>query len=368
MQLHELSCDSSLEATAWFLSGQLGVEGERSHVAITESPFVIGRQPDAALCLPFRTVSGKHAKLSIDHDLMVLEDLNSTNGTYLNGKRVEGKVNVNCDDLVQFADIPLRVCRQKSENLRTQTIAEDVYEQAIALVQFDKLMSERRVTPYYQPIVDLETTETLGYEVLGRSPLFGVSTPAAMFRAAEKMNLEVPLSRMLRWEGIHRSSDFPTRPHLFVNTHPLELAQPGLVDSIKAVRDVIPDQPLTLEIHEAAVTDNHYMTDLRVALNDLNVTLAYDDFGEGRARLGELVKVRPEYLKFDISLIRDIHTASVQHQQMVGALVRIASDLGIIPLAEGVEQKEEGETCLQLGFRLAQGYFFGRPAPATPGE
>lgn len=351
------------EASAWFLAGQLGPGGETSHIAIKTSPFLIGRRPEASLCLPFRTVSGAHAEIHIDALGLVLRDLNSTNGTFVNGCRVESEIRLNFDDLIQFADVPVRVRRQSCES-RTQTLAEDVYDTAIALVQFDKLMSERHVTPFYQPVIDIVTHELLGYEVLGRSKLVGISTPAAMFRAAAKLNLEVQLSRMLRWEGIQHSATFPRQPHLFVNTHPAELAEPGLAESLRAVREINPNQPLTLEIHEAAVTNEQMMIELRASLVDLNITMAYDDFGAGRARLSELVKVRPEYLKFDISLVHDIHIANAQHQQMVASLVKMVRELGIIPLAEGVECEEESETCRQLGFELGQGYHYGRPAAA----
>ena len=90
--------------------------------------------------------------------------------------------------------------------------------------------------------------------------------------------------------------------------------------------------------------------------------LAFDDFGAGQARLCELAEVRPDYLKFDREMIRDIHI-SPQRQQMLAHLVQLVIELGVTPLAEGIETAEEGETCRQMGFRLAQGFYYGRPAP-----
>ena len=69
----------------------------------------------------------------------------------------------------------------------------------------------------------------------------------------------------------------------------------------------------------------------------------------------------PDYLKFDRKLIQDIHAAPAQRQQMLAALVRMARDLGIAPLAEGIELADEADVCRQLGFTLGQGYFYGRP-------
>jgi EAL domain-containing protein (putative c-di-GMP-specific phosphodiesterase class I) len=356
------------EATSevWFLAGHLDPCGETSYIPINESPFLIGRRPDLSLCLPSRTVSSLHAEIRLESGRLVLQDKTSTNGTYLNGQRIGGEVELRSEDLIQIADIPFRVCRQILD-APTQTVAENVYDQAMALVQFDKLMSERQVTPFYQPVVDFADNHTVGYEVLARSRLFGLTTPDAMFKAAQKLNLEVQLSRMLRWEGIRCGHFFPTPPHLFVNTHPKEMAEPGLVDSMRAVREAHPGQPLTLEIHEASVTNERMMTELRAGLHDLNVSLAYDDFGSGRARLTELAKVRPEYLKFDRSLIHGIDSSSAKHQQMISTLVEMVRDLDVVALAEGVETAEEADTCRQLGFQLVQGFYFGRPAPATCG-
>jgi EAL domain-containing protein (putative c-di-GMP-specific phosphodiesterase class I) len=365
-QIHPQS-ETPSTAAAWFLVGQLGasVNGtEQVHVPINLPRFSVGRRPDASLCLPHRTVSSTHAELITADQTLILEDLGSTNGTYVNGQRLFGSIELKQDDLVQFADVALRVQRQVTEG-NTATLHEDVYDQALALVQFDKLMSERQVTPFYQPIVELPSGVVIGYEVLGRSRLYGIETPGAMFRAAAKLNLEVQLSNMLRWEGILQSSSFATPPHLFVNTHPREMCEHGLIESMRDIRNLRPTQPITLEIHEAAITDVDRMLELRSALTEMDIRLAYDDFGAGQARLVELIKVQPHYLKFDIALIRNIDQASSQQQQLVSTLVRMVRDLGVAPLAEGVETEGEAGVCTELGFELAQGYYFGKPAPGT---
>ncbi len=364
----ERTTENAAPASAvWFLVGNLNPAGQSSehvHIPINAARFTIGRRPDSSLCLPVRTVSSDHAEFRAQPHGLFLKDLGSTNGTYVNGRRLEGEIEVKQDDLVQFADVALRLQRQAGA-AASATLQEDVYDQALALVQFDKLMSERLVTPYYQPIVDLACGETIAYEVLGRSRLYGIETPGAMFRAAAKLNLEVQLSNMLRWEGVLASSCFATLPHLFVNTHPRELVEDGLIEAMRAVREIRPLQPLTLEIHEGAITDVKQMIEIRAALADLDVRFAFDDFGAGQARLVELVNVKPDYLKFDICLIRDLDKASAQQQQMVSSLVRMVRDIGVAPLAEGVEREEESNICRDLGFELAQGYFYGKPAPGT---
>src|SRR3970282_2360444 len=86
---------------------------------------------------------------------------------------------------------------------------------------------------------------------------------------------------------------------LFLNTHPSELREPGLVESMEELRSLAPDVDLTLEIHESALARPEVMAALRDHLSEINVGLAYDDFGAGQARLLELAEAPAHYLKFD---------------------------------------------------------------------
>ncbi len=107
------------------------------------------------------------------------------------------------------------------------------------------------------------------------------------------------------------------------------------------------------------------MKRLNSALSDLDVGLAYDDFGTGQARLGEIVDVSPDYLKFDMSLVQGIHKAPTQRKLLLKRLVDMVGELRIVSLAEGIECAEDRDTCQELGFELFQGYLFGRPSTAN---
>jgi EAL domain-containing protein (putative c-di-GMP-specific phosphodiesterase class I) len=348
----------------WFLSGQTS-EGEPvRHVPLQSFPFRVGRRTDVSLSLAYRTVSGMHAEIVETNTGLVLRDLGSTNGTFLNGVRVVGQVSLAQNDLVQFADLPFRVRRQSSET-GGMTVATQVCDYALALVQFDELMTRRAVIPCFQPVIDLRSGQTVGYESLGRSSVYGLEMPDAMFQAASQLDLQIELSRMFRWESVRASSSLEHPPHLFLNTHPAELSDPGLVEALQGLRNVSPRQPITLEIHESAATDTSKMRGLQSALNDLGMKWAYDDFGAGQDRLVQLVEVRPHYIKFDMALIRDIDQASAARQTMLETLVKMVLDLGIVALAEGIETAGEGAACRQIGFQLAQGFHYGKPARAS---
>ncbi|WP_164103417.1 EAL domain-containing protein [Candidatus Laterigemmans baculatus] len=370
--LESLPHDSSRQGLtamedAWFLSGPTRAGEAVRLISVDENPFVVGRRAAAgtALALQFNTVSGTHASLSVNNGELFLRDLNSTNGTYVNGQRLgEVAVKVQEEDLIHFAEAPFRVRRQSPTNLNNGTIAENVCDQALALVQFDRLMSQRLVVPHFQPIVRLADGVQVGCEVLGRGRAFGLESVGAMFHAAAQLNLEVELSCLLRWEGIRVGRELGGKPTLFVNTHPKEMSGPGLSQSLETLREMAGNHQIVLEIHEAAVTEPAMMKELSAHLQDLEIQLAYDDFGSGQARLAELVEARPDYVKFDISLIRDIHKADEHRRKMIENLVRMVRDLGISALAEGVEVEAEGQVCRELEFDLAQGFYYGMPAPA----
>jgi EAL domain-containing protein (putative c-di-GMP-specific phosphodiesterase class I) len=349
----------------WFLAGRLSVDGPLCYVPIDCNPFLVGRQPEASLCLASRVVSSMHAELTDTGINLVLRDTGSTNGTFVNGQRVSAPTVLNPDDLIHFADIPFRVMSQHVQHCAA-TAPEDVLDRAMVLVLFDKLMNEQAVVPHYQPIVNLEDDDkVVAFEVLVRSQYSTLQTPMAMFSAAAQLGLEVELSQMIRFKAVQETLSLKNPPHLFLNTHPAELEKPGLIDSMKSLRALRQSQRITLEIHEKAITDCGSMKRLREELRELDVGIAFDDFGAGQARLVDLVDVHPEYLKFDMSLTRDIHLASAERQGLVSSLVRMARDLGTIPLAEGIECEKERDACVVLGFELAQGFHFGRPTALT---
>jgi EAL domain-containing protein (putative c-di-GMP-specific phosphodiesterase class I) len=349
--------------TVWILAS-VGQQVSNALTVIHPVPFSIGRKSGCSFQLQSKTVSSHHADLTVRDGQLVLIDRNSTNGTYVNGRRVTDLINLKADDLVQFADVAFRV-RCDDHATASNTVAEDVCDQALALVQFDRLMEKRLVTPFFQPIVSIDGLSVLGYEVLARSRMFGLESSAAMFGAAAKLNMEVELSQMLRWEGIREGLSLPGPTQIYVNTHPLELGRDDLYESMVQVRALAKDLPITLEIHESAVTSSGEMFELKNKLRDLNIQIAYDDFGAGQNRLAELCSAAPDVLKFDMGLIRDIDKAPPERIKVLGSLVQIVLDLGVQPLAEGIENEREAAVCKELGFTLAQGYYFGRPAPPS---
>lgn len=348
--------------TVWFLTGSVG-EGESvRRIPINAAPFQIGRRADVNLCLRSPMVSKVHAEIVVANGAIFVRDLASTNGTFVNGRRVEKDTPIGEGDVVQFSELVFRVGREDGGD-SCRTVAARSTDWTSTLSQFNKLISQRAVIPFFQPIIDFADEQVIGYEVLARSDLDCLRNPREMFFTAMRLNLEAELSTVCREIGVEVGRRLPGSASLFLNTHPVEKLNTEVMHSLHRLRESAPEQPLTVEIHEGAVTDLKQMKSFRDGLKDLDIGLAYDDFGAGQARLLDLVAVPPDYLKFDLGLIRGIHQASNQHQQMVATLVRMVRDFGVAPLAEGIECHAEAEICFELGFAFAQGFYYGKPAP-----
>ena len=356
----------------WFLEGYLGDQKTIRRWMIRPLPYRVGRTAEMNLSLPFQSVSSEHAEFYTDNDTLRIRDLGSTNGTFVNRKRISEDVILQEHDVLHFSEYEFRVGRTEVTTADpSETVFQDLSEtnlpelMAVGAKDFKRMLMTQSVVPFFQPIVEIATGSRLGYEVLGRGQQEGlVDTPIELFNIATSLGLENELSRLFRMRGVEEAKRLEGTPKIFVNTHPTELESQKLMPSLKALRRAVPDLVIVLEIHESAVTNLTRMRELRSQLAGLKMELAYDDFGAGQARLLELAEVPPDYLKFDVSLIKGIHQAGASMQTMVGSLVRVGEEIGVPCLAEGVEEEEEARVCLELGFKLAQGYLYGSPAPA----
>jgi EAL domain-containing protein (putative c-di-GMP-specific phosphodiesterase class I) len=351
--------------TCWHLVPMGMTKSQVQTHRIDSLPFLVGRDHSVGLYISSDCVSKRHAEISENAGQLFVRDVGSKNGTFVNGELVHDTQPLKDGDLIQFADTPLRLTRQNTSV--SQTVGTESCDMALALSQFDQLIEDKKsVVPFLQPIVGVDESELIAYEILGRSNLYGLAKPDIMFRTAKHLGMEAQLSRHLRCCGLEVGMRAGAQAHLFVNTHPKELEDVrSLVASLIALRKSDDQQQITIEIHESTVAKSETMRLLRLVLKDLEMGLAYDDFGAGQSRLAEIADVPPDVLKFDISLIRGIHQAPEKRQEMLGALVRMTKELGAVTLAEGVEFEGEAVVCRQLGFQLFQGFHHGLPKKAS---
>ena len=352
------------------------VDGGKSlqRVPIVNVPFRIGRIVGLDLTLPFQSVSKRHAEIYCEGEELMLRDLDSTNGTFVNRKRVKGAP-LHEGDILHFAEFEFRVSRQSGEGgigdeatLERGTLALGRVELPQHFVsgtrQLAELLERGLTAPVFQPIVSLPGGAIEAYEVLGRGTHPELpSSPKELFRIAETLDRAAELSRLFRRRAVELLVAAGAElPRLFLNTHPSELGRPELLESLRGLRGIGPNLDLAIEIHEGALAEPQVIAELKRDLDSLGMRLAFDDFGLGE-RILQLAEVPPHYLKFDISMVKDIVKAPPSKRRLLAMLMAAAREVSAVPIAEGIENEMEASVCSSAGFTLAQGYLFGQPLP-----
>ena len=352
-----------MEKPEWQLAG-IGPEGTPWLVTISTNPFMVGRRNDCNLCLSDDGISRHHAELRLESGLLYLCDSGSTNGTYVNSRRLREKeaCPLSPGDRVHFAGIEFKVLQRDLEDELTDR--RDPY-----VDKFREMLDTRAVVPHYQPMVKLSDGKTVvGYELLGRTNYLGLpEMPEFIFPIARNLGEDEVLSALFRDEGVKQVVRNGYRGTLFFNTLPLELFRQRFLKDLLALLQSAPGVHLGLEVNEHTATNVKAIQSLRDFLDEHKMKLSYDDFGAGQSRLIEIIKTPPDFLKFDRVLISNIDRIPAQ-ASMVKGLVAMCREAGITTVAEGVEVSAEAESCREIGFDLAQGFYFGRPSPEPPGK
>lgn len=238
-----------------------------------------------------------------------------------------------------------------------------------------RIVSDRLITPHFQPIVDLHHGAVLAWEVLSRGP--GASPPPnKLFAAAEKAGLLSELEAVCRNAALGAIARLPPllRSRLFfINVSPnLIVGAATAKDSMQAemARLGLDQRNVVIEITERESISDYAAFERQIRTYvEQGFRIALDDIGTGHSGLVTLVTCSPHFLKLDLTLSREIHRHAYK-QHLVKSLVAFAASVNAALIAEGVETWEELATLSRLGVRYAQGFLFGRPAsePLSPAE
>jgi EAL domain-containing protein (putative c-di-GMP-specific phosphodiesterase class I) len=222
---------------------------------------------------------------------------------------------------------------------------------------FDRALFELFVA--YQPIARAMTGETVGYEALARTAEPCMSSPMAFVEAAEKLGRTADFGRAVRELAALGVEAIPG--DLYVNLHPMDLADDALFDPSAPLSKIA--SRVVLEVTERAGL--HAVPDLveRIArLRGMGFRIALDDMGAGYAGLSAFAALEPDVVKLDMSLIRGIDSSPVK-ARIVEAFGKLARELGMQVVAEGIETGSELTAVVDLGVDLVQGFLLGRPDP-----
>lgn len=273
---------------------------------------------------------------------------------------------VSRDDLIKNVEEVVllgRLARMRREAAHAQGTTDNLFADRRAMeASLDNALATLWMA--YQPIVDWSSRSVAAYEALMRMEEPTLPHPGALLLVAQRLDRMNEVGRAVRAAVARDLTAHPRTQDTFVNLHPVDLKDETLYAA---------DGPLApfaarivLEITECEALDKVVdVVACTARLRKLGFRIAIDDLGSGYSGLSYFAQLTPDVAKIDISLVRGIDADAVK-QKLVGSLVALCTDLGVIVLAEGVETPAEKDTLIELGCNLLQGYLFARPGKPFP--
>lgn len=221
-----------------------------------------------------------------------------------------------------------------------------------------------RVNILFQPIVKLDGTRVCGYEALARGPReSNVHSPRDLFDLARSANLLGELWMSCLDLTIARANQCPNEDRIFINVSPSLLHD----DYVQACLDraenagVAPSR-FVLELSEHTAVQNYELLHRKLrSPRERGVKIAIDDLGIGYSNMNQIMRLEPDFLKVDMSLVRGVDEDGAK-QALIESLLRVGESMGSDVIAEGIETVYERDTLKKIGVELAQGFLYALPA------
>lgn len=221
----------------------------------------------------------------------------------------------------------------------------------------ENVLAGRAFGPVFQPVVELSSGATVGYEALTR---FADSTaPDVRFAEAATLGLGIELERVTLAAAVDAADSLPRAGWLSLNASPALVLEEATLSATLALcaRQVV------IELTERDPIEDYAA--IARSLGALEGTvLAVDDAGAGYASLRHILTLHPAYIKLDMTWVRDLD-GDTARQAIVAGVNHFARLTECRVIAEGIESEEEAATLRRLGVELGQGYLFGGPARVT---
>ena len=230
-----------------------------------------------------------------------------------------------------------------------------------------QMIAHRKINTLYQPIVDLESGDVMGFEALSRAAKSASDNLGVhLFVAAAKADLDGELDQTCRALSVRRRPGLSTERKLFINCLPPTFYQPMddlelLIDAWHA--DGLDPSQLVFEITENITYEQaqRILPSVR-RLRQAGFQFALDDMGTGTTNLRLLTDLEPDFIKMDISLTRGIAT-SPRKQALARYLLELGERSDARLIAEGIEDQQDQDALIDIGFPFGQGFYLGRPKP-----
>lgn len=250
-----------------------------------------------------------------------------------------------------------RLARLKREALAMRTAGGIVWEDRDVVSRWlDEALEASWMA--FQPIVHAEGGAVFGHEALFRTRHERLTNPMLVIEAAERLDRLGEFAR-----HAHRLVAEAFRKHceltVLLNAHPHDIDDTGLFDEESPLLPFA--ESVVIELTERAPLPGGKTLASKVGqLRDRGFRLAIDDLGSGYAGLNTFANLQPELVKLDREIVRSAHTSGLK-ERLVGSIAAVCSDMGILVVAEGIEEEPELETVKRMGCQLLQGYLIGMP-------
>ncbi len=230
--------------------------------------------------------------------------------------------------------------------------------------ELSRIVRNGLVRAVYQPVVDVAAHRTIGYEALSRVPRDRFENVDLLFKTAHEHDSLFDLERLCRLRALEGLPALGPDGVLFLNVEPDALHDPEFTDGtfLRGLEAAgLSPSRIVLEMTEhSRVRD---FAAFRRTLQDLRTRgfrLAMDDVGSGYAGLQSIAEIAPEFIKVDMTLVRDLDASAIK-RELIATIRRFADATGIGVVAEGVERVGEMVSLMETGVRFAQGYLFAKP-------
>lgn len=231
--------------------------------------------------------------------------------------------------------------------------------------ELQRIIRDCALETVVQPVVELATRDVYGYEALVRGPRASLfELPGSMFDLSARMGLDLDLDRACRETALRACRGRLDGRALFLNVLPgaLEQAAEALVAGRFDGGGAEP-RGLVVEVTERGDRlDDERAVAAVDALRRAGIRVALDDAGTGPDTRRVVERLRPDFLKLDLSLVRDIQKNPLK-REVLTTLIALAREIDAEVVAEGIESEAEAETLAETGARYGQGYLFAVPSP-----
>jgi diguanylate cyclase (GGDEF)-like protein len=277
------------------------------------------------------------------------------------------------DQLLHDADLAMYEAKTRTDRkivVYDATISTQLNRRIAIRRSLQDALKCQQMPIHFQPWVDLESAEVLGYEALVRpNDLDGSEiAPSELIAVAEGSGLMGALGQLVLEQSLLAINPLGLSPRghsLAVNFSPQQLARPGfaadVVGTLKRLQ--IPPELLCIEVTETALIEHPQRTrEELAALRQAGFRVFLDDFGIGYSSLNWLAELPIDGVKIDRSFTATM-LEDPRRQVLVEAILRLARDLDLEVVAEGIERLDQWEALKRMGCRLGQGHLFSRPLP-----